>query len=137
MAFTSLLQIGDNNTGLYTKEYQVLECSCRMIRVHNDYRPVSNPRCKSLALTVVAPGTADLNLVEWYTEDMALSGRIRFEMPDYDENARMLEKEIYFTDARCVSISEDYHIDTSRRRVLRLEIMAEILEFDSMSFDLN
>ena len=137
MAFSSILQLGDNDSGLYTKEYQLIECSCHMGRVHNDFRPVSNPRCKSLALTVIAPGMSDLGLIEWYTDDMTFSGRIRFEMPDYDENAQMLEKEIYFTDARCISIAEDYHIDGSSRRVLKLEIMAETLKFDSMEFELG
>ena len=137
MAFSSILQLGDNDSGLYTNEYQILECSFNMGRLHNDFKPVSNPRCKSFALTVVAPGMADLTLVEWYADDMTFSGRIRFDLPDYDENAQMLEKEISFADARCISIAEQYHIDDTQRRVLKLEIMAEALKFDSIEFEFN
>ena len=83
-----------------------------------------------LALT----GKNDLNLFEWYDSQGVQSGRIVISLA---AEAKLDEKDaqvIYFEDAKCFSLSENYDINSSRRRNLTLAIEAESITVDDVLF---
>ena len=134
MALIAALEFGDNNIGRYSKSYLVSDCRFVFSRPYNSYRPEGMARCERLELDVVAPGKNDLNLFEWYDSQGVQSGRIVISLA---AEAKLDEKDaqiIYFEDAKCFSLSENYDISTSRRRNLLLAIEAETITVDDVVF---
>ena len=124
MALLAALEFGDNNIGRYSKSYLVSDCRFVFHRPYNSYRPEGMARCDRLELEVIAPGKNDLNLFDWYDKQGVQSGRIVIS----------LAAEVYFEDAKCFSLSENYDINTSRRRTLKLAIEAETITVDDVVF---
>lgn len=135
MSLSAHLQFGDNQIGIYTHDYLVVDCRFHFTRHHNYYLPDSDARCNKVEVTVVAPGKEDLNLYEWYIDQTTLCGRILFDLSNQSADGFETYKELSFEDALCFSLSEDYHIDKDRRRLLRLEFMADRMVIDNILFD--
>lgn len=134
MSLSASIQFGDNYSGLYTRKYLVTECRCHFLRHHNYYLPDGDPLCDKVELTVVAPGKEDLSLYEWYIEQTTLCGRILFDLSSQSTDATTLCRDLRFEDAQCFSLSENYHIDDARRRLLRLEFVADQIYIDNVLF---
>ncbi|MDO4757460.1 MAG: type VI secretion system tube protein TssD [Parabacteroides sp.] len=133
MSLFATLEIGDNHVGIYNKQYQVVHCQYKFARGYNYRKPDTVTRNKSIEITVVAPGKEDLSLYDWYISKSVLSGRIVFDMSGQlhsDGQPKILQ----FENAHCFSLSESYHIDKPRRRIIRLEITAEESIVDSVPF---
>ena len=134
MSLTAKLQFGDNETGLYDKEYKVTDFKCHFLRRNNEARPDSSAQCDRVEFTVVAPGQNDLTLYEWYVNRSAMSGRILIELSSPARNEDSEWKEILFEDGVCFSMSEEYHIDRNVRRTLKLQIAASEITVDDIVF---
>lgn len=133
MSLSATLQIGDNNIGIYDRQYKVVRCQYNFSRGYNFRMPDTTARNKTIAITIVAPSKEDLSLYDWYINRTLLNGRIVFDLSDqavFDENPKLL----YFEGARCFSLSETYHIDQEVRRLIHIEITAEETTVDSISF---
>ena len=112
----------------------VFDCRFVFDRPYNSYRPEGMARCERLELEVIAPGKNDLNLFDWYDKQGVQSGRIVISLA---AEAKLTEQDaqiIYFEDAKCFSLSENYDINTSRRRTLKLAIEAETITVDDVLF---
>ena len=133
MALTARLQFGDNIAGLYSKEYLIADCHLHFMRHHNHFKPDTDARCETMELVVVAPGMEDLNLYEWYINNDTLSGRVVIDLQTMSENDSVM-KLVEFEDANCYSIQEEYHIDSQRRRCLRLSLAAEKITVNEVEF---
>ena len=132
MAFLARLQLGDNDSGLYSKEYLVADCRLHVTRHHNHFAPDSDARCERVEMVVVAPGREDLTLYEWYIDQTALSGRIVFDLQQ--ESGEQISKYVAFSNAYCYSISEDYHIDEMKRRCIRFAFVSEQIIVNDTEF---
>ncbi len=115
--------------------YDVVECKCHFKRHHNFYLPDANAICDKMELTIVAPGKEDLNLYEWYIDQTSHSGKITFDLTTVSNNGAQATKEIFFEDAECFSISENYDIGKQRRRLLILEIIADRITVEDVKFN--
>ncbi len=135
MALSAKLQFGNNQIGLYSKTYDVVECKCHFNRHHNFNRPDANAVCDRMELTVVAPGREDLNLYEWYIDQTSQSGKITFDLVTASGNGSQATKVIKFEDATCFSIAENYDIGKHCRRQLILEIIAEKISVENVEFE--
>ena len=127
MALTARLQFGDNESRMYpeSSEYLVADCHCHFVRHHNQFHPDTDARCERVEMIVVAPGKENLNLHDWYISGNPLSGRLLFDLSDLRGSEHITSKELLFEDAYCFSLAEEYHIDTTNRRYLKLSFVAE------------
>ena len=135
MALSANLKFGNNQIGLYSRTYDIVECKCHFNRHHNFNLPDANAVCDKMELTVVAPGKEDLNLYEWYIDQTSHSGKITFDLTTVSNNGAQATKEIFFEDAECFSISENYDIGKQRRRLLILEIIADRITVEDVKFN--
>lgn len=133
MALMARLQFGDNMAGLYSKEYLVMDCHLHFSRHHDHFKPDTDAQAEKVELVVVAPGKEDLNFYEWYINNGVQSGRIIFDIQTVTSH-HPVEKVILFENACCCSLEEEYHIDTQRRRCLRLSLVAEELTINDTVF---
>lgn len=117
--------------------HNVTDCKYSVMRHHNCYFPDSDAWCGNVEVTVIAPGKEDLELFEWYSDLQVLSGCLVFDLSSQLAYEYTPQKTLYFEDARCFSLTEDYHIDQKRRRLLRLEFAAEKMTIDTISFISN
>ncbi len=134
MPVSASLQFGDNNVGRYSVNYLITDCRFHFTRHHNYMIPDAAATCESIEISVVVPGKADLNLIEWYIDQSSLSGRIVFDInspvtADQDNNM-----EVRFENAQCFSLSEDYQINNHSRRLMRLSFTAEEVVINDISF---
>jgi hypothetical protein len=125
MALAACLEFGDNNIRKYSKTYLLLDCHYEFDRSYNEFHPDSAVRCQRVEIVVPAPGKEDTTLFEWFNSRGVRSGRIAFYLID-DTTYKSVEKQVlYFEDAICFSLAEEYDLNSSRRRQIRLGIMAE------------
>ena len=137
MAISAKLQFGDNDCEQYASEYPVLGYECRFSRHYEASTPDSDSRCSRISIVVVAPGRDNLELFQWYVNQSYMTGRILLDVTEMvDSGGEYATREIRFEDARCFAIGEDYDNTVNRLRVLKLDIMAESLEIDSVKFNL-
>ena len=134
MALLANLQIGDNVNKRYAQSYLVTDVTCHVCRRHNKYLPDSRTCCERLEITVITPGKQDLSLIEWYTKRSSLSGRIVVELSDSGPGGTVQTHEIYFNDALCFKLSEEYHIDQASHRILSLAFEASEMTIDDVNF---
>ena len=134
MALIATLEFGNNSIRRYFKSYLVADCNLVCERSYSEFQPDSAARCERVEVSVVAPGKDDLNLFEWYASQNPLSGRIVISLSPTGKSDTPDEQVIYFEDAKCFSLSEYYDIDSSSRRILRLGIMAEMIQLDDINF---
>jgi hypothetical protein len=134
MALTAVLEFGDNNIKRYSKRYLVADCRFVFALDYNDFRPSDAPRCEKVEVTVVAPGKESPTLYEWHDSRGVNSGRI---VLSRGTNSRPEESDdhiLYFENAQCFSLREEYDIDNNRRRMLVLGIDAESFNIDGEIF---
>ncbi len=133
MSLSATLQIGDNQSGNYNKEYKIVRCQYKCARGCNYRNPDTVARNKTIELTVVAPGKHDLSLYDWYIRRLLLGGRIVFDLSGqaiFDERPKIVQ----FEDAACFSLRESYHIDNDCLRLIHIEIAPEETIVDNISF---
>ena len=134
MALTARLQFGDNDAKVYPTESLVADCHCHFVRQHNQFHPDTDARCERVEVVVVAPGKENLNLYDWYISQSPLTGRLLFDLSAMQGGDFTTSKELLFEDAYCFSLAEDYHIDTSTRRCLKLSFVAGTINVDDVEY---
>lgn len=135
MALTARLQFGDNESKAYPEEYLVADCHCHFVRHHNQFHPDEDARCERVEVIVVAPGKENLNLFDWYISGNPISGRLLFDLSSMHGGEFTTSKELLFEDAYCFSLAEDYHVDSSNRRYLKLSFMAEKIIVNDVEYN--
>ena len=133
MAFTALLEFGDNNIKRYSKSYMVADCQFVFERPCNQYAPEGAAKCERIELEVIAPGREDLGLYEWYTAQSVQNGRLTIDINSGSASDSDVQT-LYFEEARCFSLSEYYDISSSRRRMIKLAIIADEVSLDDIRF---
>ena len=131
------LQFGDNGSGIYNKDYLVVECHTNISRYFNSFHPVDAPRCECISVTVVAPGKRDLELFGWFKNNASLSGRIQDILVDVAETSDTIDRSIKFENARCLSFKETYDIAKKSQRLLTITFLPEEVKVDGASFTRN
>lgn len=131
MALTAVLEFGDNNIRRYSKQFMVADCRFVFDRSYNDFCPEGDTRCERMELFVVAPGKEDLTLFEWFADQSVLDGRITISLGATSDSS-LDSQEIYFEDAVCFALSEIYDIESSKRRLLKLSILARKICIDDV-----
>lgn len=134
MALNARLQFGDNETLRYTTEYLVTDLHCHFTRHHNQFIPDTDARCERVEITVVAPGKQDLTLYEWYISQSAMNGRVIVDLINPVSGDNITPKVLMFEDAYCLSIAENYHVDTHARRSLKLSFIADKIVVSDIQF---
>ena len=128
MALTATLIIGNE-----TKEYMVTDYRWKVACSHNEARPDGMPRCEHMEISIVSPGKSDLRFMDWYVAQTPLDGKILIEMVSA-QNGKSDFKSVAFKNALCYCIAEEYHIDKSVRRTLRLSLAVESMTVDNIIF---
>ena len=131
MALTAVLEFGDNNIKRYSKRFLVADCRFVFDRPYNDFCPEGQTICERIELFVVAPGKDDLTLFEWFAEQNVLEGRVLISLAATSDSS-LDSQEIYFEDAVCFALSEIYDIESSKRRLLKLSILAKKICIDDV-----
>ena len=135
MALTATLEFGDNNIKRYTKRYLISDYQLVFNRSYNAFAPQEMARCERLDVTVIAPGKNDLGLIEWFSSQSAQDGRILISS-SYDANPNEEDSQVIcFEEGKCFSLSENYDIDSQRRRLIRIAIIAEELNVDGVNYN--
>ena len=134
MALTAVLEFGDNNIKRYSKRFMVADCRFVFDRFYNDFCPESETRCEQMELFVVAPGKEDLTLFEWFSDQETRDGRVIISLGGSGDN-NLDYQEVLFEDAVCFALSELYDIESSRRRLLKLSIAANVINIDNVCFN--
>lgn len=134
MSLLKKIQIGDNRSGRYTKEYLLSDFKCHTHRLHNEYRPDSDKYCDCIDVTIIAPGRDDMQLYDWFIHQSTMSGRLLIQLPPGPNQSEPDTQEILFEEARCFSFEEEYHINRNRRRLLRLQFVAEQVNINDVIF---
>ena len=134
MALIAVLEFGDNNIRRYSKQYLVSDCRLVFDRTYNAFRPDRAARCERVEVVVVAPGKEDLTLFEWFADQSVLDGRITISLGATNDNS-LDSQEIVFEDAVCFALSEMYDIESSKRRLLKLSILASKICIDDVCFE--
>jgi len=134
MALLANIQFGDNYAGRYSGQYLVTDCQLSFERHHNQFSPDGEARCERIVVTVVAPGKEDLSLYEWYISQGVQSGRIMFELSLPGDVSNLQRREVFFENAQCFALSENYVINSNNRRLLKLSLYAEKVTVSNISF---
>lgn len=134
MALLAALEFGDNNIKRYTKQYLLADCRLVFDRPYNAFSPERPARCERMEVVVIAPGKRDLSLFQWYSQQEIKDGRIAISLLGDATQNEADPQVIYFENGRCLSLSEMYDIDSSRRRLLKLAIIAENIEIEDVEF---
>ncbi len=133
MALTAVLEFGDNSIRRYSKSYLVADCRVVIDRPYNEFCPDGSTRCERIELNVVAPGKDDLFMIEWFSDQSVRDGRVVINLSSVGDSG-LDTQEIYFEGAVCFALSEFYDINSSRRRLLKLSIIAQNVCIDDVDF---
>ena len=134
MALTAVLEFGDNNIKRYSKQYLVSDCRFVFGRPYNGFIHEGAARCERVELVVVAPGKDDLSLFAWFSSQGVCDGRVVISLSTVSTSDESDTQYLYFNEAKCFSLSECYDVDNSRRRLLKLGVMAEEIKIDDVKF---
>ena len=134
MALTAVLEFGDNSIKRYSKQFLVADCRFVFDRPYNDFCPEGHTRCERMELFVVAPGKEDLTLFEWFANQSVLDGRVVISLGAANDSS-LDSQEIVFEEAVCFALSEMYDIESSKRRLLKLSILANKICIDDVCFE--
>jgi len=135
MALTAVLEFGDNDIRRYSKQYLVADCRFVFDRSYNSFAPEQTARCERMEIVIVAPGKSDLTLFQWFARQEAKDGRLVITLSGDGKQADSENQEIYFEEACCFSLSEIYDIDKSKRRLLKLALVAENIYIDDVTYN--
>ena len=134
MEVQAKLQIGDNNSQIYSKQYNVVNLTCHYARLTSSSRPNTDARCEHIAMTLVAPDMEDLSLYDWYISGEPLNGRVVLDLSDGQASADGNGVNLEFEEAYCYAIEEEYQIDDMMRRTVKLSIVANEVTFENATF---
>lgn len=134
MAFSAVLEIGDNDTKRYNKQYLLTDFRLVFSRAYNIV-PEGATSCERLELTMVSTDKSDLFLFEWFLRSNAITGRIIISLTGDVNDSTSENQEIYFEDATCFSLTENYDIDSSRRRSLKLALVSDKISIEDLTFN--
>ena len=132
MALTAEIKFGSNGSKSYDKEYLVSDYHIIHSRPYNKYCPEGSTRCERLEVSIICPGRDDLDLYKWYDTQNAQEGCIVISTTTVKASDGEAKHIVYFENARCFCLSEEYDIGTSRRRILKLAIEAEKISVDDV-----
>lgn len=127
MALIGSLQFGDNVCQHYSHTYLITDVKCHTLRPHTKFAPCGPSICERLEIKVVAPGKKDLTLFNWYVSRSAMSGRVHIELSSDTDPNGMNDRVIYFENAVCFQLSEEYDIDNGLQRLISLSFQPENL----------
>lgn len=133
MALTAVLEFGDNVIKRYSKSYLVSDSRLLFTCSHDGYTPQRAARCERVEVTVVAPGKADHDLIDWFSAQSQLSGRLVIGLTNEANRTDSDAQILYFEGAKCFSFTEFYDYDVYRRRLLKLAIVADKMEIDDVT----
>jgi hypothetical protein len=136
MALTVKLQFGDNLAKRYTNEYNVVSSKSNFSRSYNHSRPEGDARCNYIELTLVAPDMKDMNLYDWYINQGEQNCRLLYTFSSFKSDESEQEKEILLENALCFGITEEYSVEKTTRRLLKLRIVAEEVNVNGVLFNL-
>ncbi|MCR5456389.1 MAG: hypothetical protein K6F33_15540 [Bacteroidales bacterium] len=137
MALTAKLQFGDNGSKIFptNQTYMVVDCRCHFTRSYNQFHPESDARCERLELTVDPKDASNHTFHEWYITQSAQSGSIVFDITNTSAGGSTTSQmTVLFEDAYCFSIAEEYNIDNSSNKCMRLSIVAEKIKVCEVEF---
>ena len=134
MAFSAVLEIGDNDTKRYNKQYLLTDFRLVLSRAYNIV-PEGATSCERLELTMVSADKSDLFFFEWFLRSNAITGRIIISLTGDVNDSTSENQEIYFEDATCFSLTENYDIDSSRRRSLKLALVSDKISIEDLTFN--
>lgn len=133
MAFSAVLEIGDNDAKRYHKQFLLTDLRIVFNRSYTVI-PEGVARCERLELTVVAPGRKDLFLFEWFLRSHAITGRILISLTGDVNDMESKNQEIYFEDAQCFAMYENYDIATPHRRSMKLALVSDKIDIEDLTF---
>ena len=99
MEVQAKLQIGDNGSHIYSKQYNVVNLTCHYKRLTSSSRPNTDALCENIDLTLVAPDMEDLSLYDWYISGDPLNGRVALDLSDGKASADVSNSDLYFEEA--------------------------------------
>lgn len=134
MEVQAKLQIGDNRSQIYSKQYNVVNLTCHYRRFTSSSRPNTDALCEHIAMTLVAPDMEDLSLYDWYISGEPLNGRVALDLSEGQASADGNGVNLEFEEAYCYAIEEEYQNDGMMRRMLKLSIVANEVTFENTTF---
>ena len=134
MEVQAKLQIGDNSSHIYSKQYNVVNLTCHYKRLTSSSRPNTYALCENIDLTLVAPDMEDLSLYDWYISGDPLNGRVVLDLSDGKASIYGIDTNLEFEEAYCYAIEEEYKIDGRMRRTVKLSIVANEVSFEGATF---
>ena len=134
MEVQAKLQIGDNSSHIYSKQYNVVNLTCHYKRLTSSSRPNTDALCENIDLTLVAPDMEDLSLYDWYISGDPLNGRVALDLSDGKASADGSNADLEFEEAYCYAIEEEYKIDGMMQRTVKLSIVASEVTFEGTTF---
>lgn len=135
MALTAVLEFGDNSIRRYTKQYLLSDCRFVFDRPYNAFSPERPAHCERMEVVVIAPGKSDLGLFQWFSNQESREGRIAISLIGDAKQNEAEPQVIYFEDAKCLSLSEMYDIDSSSSRLIKLAIISDKIEIEDVEFN--
>ena len=132
MALTAVLEFGDNSIRRYTKQYLLSDCRFVFDRPYNAFSPERPAHCERMEGVVIATGKSDLGLFQWFSNQESREGRIAISLIGDAKQNEAEPQVIYFEDAKCLSLSEMYDIDSSSRRLIKLAIISDKIEIEDV-----
>ena len=130
MALLTTLKIKD-----VPNDYKVWDFRLHMARSYTNFHPSSAASCERIEMTVVAPDTDDYTFYEWFNSRSLLSGQLAYELPVSLNHTYSETRVIDFKDAQCYAFTESYDINTQSRRLLKIMLVPQQVEMDSIEFD--
>jgi hypothetical protein len=134
MEVQAKLQIGDNSSHIYSKQYNVVNLTCHYTRLTGSSRPNTDAQCEHIALTLVAPDMEDISLYDWYISGEPLNGRVALDLSDGQAGTDGNGVNLEFEEAYCYAIEEEYQNDGKMRRTVKLSIVAKEVTFENTTF---
>lgn len=129
------VQFGDNDSGIYNKEYLVVRCKTHFSRAYSNHAPSCTPSCQSIDVTIVAPDKEDLELYEWFVNNSTRSGRIVHTLVDItNKGTNQVERVVTFDDAQVFMLNETYDKNVTRRREVTLSIAPRQCTIENINF---
>lgn len=134
MTLKTKLQFGDNITGLYNREYNVIGYHGGIGRIYNAFTPQTAAKGTDITVTIASPSKEDLTLHEWFVGNAMMSGRLLFEIMDVNSPNCTVQRSVYFYDAQCVTLKDRYDIHSNISRQLTLVFTPAKVKVEEVSF---
>ena len=133
MAYSAVLEFGDNSTQRYSKQFMLANFRLVLNRAYKVV-PTGAARCERLELVVVAPDKTNLALFDWFLKRSFRSGRIVISLSGDVISSDTKNQTVYFEDARCFSLEEKYDINSMRRRLIKMSLVSDRIKIGEVTF---